>query len=109
MAVLQMPELTEPNVIRWFFHRNHVPNESTVGKNRARYRSEAASTLMDLAMAEPLRERRAQLYAQLAIQFSADMPIVPLWHEDQIAVVSSRARDFSLSAEGRWLKVATLP
>jgi peptide/nickel transport system substrate-binding protein len=64
---------------------------------------------MDLAMSEPTRERRAQLYAQLAEQFSVDMPVVPLWHEDQIAVVSKRARDFSLSAEGRWLKVAQLP
>ncbi|HEX2881333.1 MAG TPA: hypothetical protein VHO25_17515, partial [Polyangiaceae bacterium] len=109
MAILQMPELTEPNVIRWFFHRNNVPGEGGVGRNRARYRSEAASTLMDLAMGEPMRERRAQLYAQLARRFLVDMPIVPLWHEDQIAVVSARAGDFSLSAEGRWLKVATLP
>jgi peptide/nickel transport system substrate-binding protein len=109
MAILQMPELTEPNVIRWFFHRNNVPGEGGMGRNRARYRSEAASTLMDLAMGEPMRERRAQLYAQLAQRFLEDMPIVPLWHEDQIAVVSARAGDFSLSAEGRWLKVATLP
>jgi hypothetical protein len=49
------------------------------------------------------------LYAQLAQRFLEDMPIVPLWHEDQIAVVSSRAKDFALSAEGRWLKVASLP
>lgn len=109
MAILQMPELTEPNVIRWFFHRDHVPGEGRVGKNRARYRSQAASTLMDLAMAEPVRERRAELYARLAQQFAADMPVVPLWHEDQVAVVSARAKDFSLSAEGRWLKVAALP
>jgi ABC-type transport system substrate-binding protein len=109
MAILQMPELTEPNVIRWFFHRDHVPGEGRMGKNRARYRSQAASTLMDLAMAEPVRERRAELYAQLAEQFAADMPVVPLWHEDQIAVVSARAKDFSLSAEGRWLKAASLP
>jgi peptide/nickel transport system substrate-binding protein len=109
MAILQMPELTEPNVIRWFFHRDNVPGEGGVGKNRARYRNETASTVMDLAMSEPTRERRAQLYAQLAEQFSVDMPVVPLWHEDQIAVVSKRARDFSLSAEGRWLKVAQLP
>lgn len=108
MAILQMPELTEPNVLRWFFHRDNVPGEGGIGRNRARYRSERASTLMDLAMAEPAREQRAQLYGQLAEQFSADMPVVPLWHEDQVAVVSARARDFSLSAEGRWLSVAAV-
>jgi peptide/nickel transport system substrate-binding protein len=109
MAILQMPELTEPNVIRWFFHRDNVPGEGGVGKNRSRYRSDTASSLLDTAMAEPSRERRAQLYAELAGVFAQDMPIVPLWHEDQIAVVSSRAADFSLSAEGRWLKAAALP
>ena len=27
MAVLQMPELTEPNVLKWFFHSTGVPGE----------------------------------------------------------------------------------
>jgi hypothetical protein len=40
---------------------------------------------------------------------SRDLPVVPLWHEDQVAVVSARARDFLPSAEGRWLGVAALP
>jgi len=109
IAILQMPELTEPNVMRWFFHKDNVPSEGGAGKNRARYRSQEASKLMDQAMAEPTRERRQLLYTQIAEHFSRDMPVVPLWHEDQIAVVSARARDFALSAEGRWLKVASLP
>ena len=37
-----------------------------------------------------------------------DLPVVPLWHEDQIAVVSERARGFLPSAEGRWLGLAGL-
>jgi hypothetical protein len=37
------------------------------------------------------------------------MPVVPLWHEDQVAVISKRAQGFHLSAEGRWLALAALP
>jgi hypothetical protein len=39
---------------------------------------------------------------------AVDLPVVPLWHEDQIAVVSGRARTFLPSAEGRWLSLAGL-
>ena len=39
---------------------------------------------------------------------AVDLPVVPLWHEDQVAVISERARGFLPSAEGRWLSLATL-
>jgi hypothetical protein len=35
-----------------------------------------------------------------------DLPVVPLWHEDQVAVVRQRATEFSLSAEGRWFALS---
>jgi hypothetical protein len=38
-----------------------------------------------------------------------EVPVVPLWHEDQVAVVSARARGFVQSTEGRWLGLASLP
>jgi peptide/nickel transport system substrate-binding protein len=108
MAMLQMPELTEPNVLRWFLHEDGVPGEGGEGRNRARYRSREASALLDRASEIPDLDRRRELYGHLAEILADDMPLVPLWHEDQVAVVSERARDFRLSAEGRWLAVAAL-
>jgi peptide/nickel transport system substrate-binding protein len=109
IAILQMPELTEPNVLRWFFHQGAVPGEGGVGKNRARYRSADTSALLDEAQAEPSHAKRATLYAQVAAMLQQDMPVVPLWHEDQVAVLSPRAAGFALSAEGRWLAAAAIP
>lgn len=108
MAILQIPELTEPNVLSWFFHRGGVPGEGGQGRNRARYRSEAAASLFDAASATRNREDRKRLYAALALRMALDLPAVPLWHEDQVAVVSARARAFRPSAEGRWLALARL-
>lgn len=108
MAVLQLPELTEPNVLSWFFHPRGIPGEGREGKNRARYRSEFAGELLDRASAVSDRGERRTLYARLAVRMAEDLPVVPLWHEDQIAVVSSRARGFRPSAEGRWLALAGL-
>ena len=108
-AILQIPELTEPNVLRWFFHPGGVPGEGGEGKNRARYRSARAAHLLDLASRDRDTDARRQLYAKLVAVMAEDMPAVPLWHEDQVAVVSASASGFVPSAEGRWLGVAALP
>lgn len=108
LAMLQMPELTEPNVLSWFFHPRGVPGEGGQGKNRARYRSQLAGRLLDDASRIEDRATRRRLYQRLARVMAADLPVIPLWHEDQVAVVSERARDFLPSAEGRWLSLATL-
>lgn len=108
MAVLQIPELTEPNVLRWFFHPRGVPGEGGEGKNRARYRDAKAGAFLDDAALVSDRGKRAADYRAFATLFAEDMPVVPLFHEDQVAVLSSRARGFVPSAEGRWLSLARL-
>lgn len=108
MATLQMPELTEPNVLAWFFHPRGVPGEGGEGKNRARYRDADVGRWLDAAGATRDTARRRQLYSQVAERMRRDLPVLPLWHEDQVAVVSERAAELTLSAEGRWLGIAAL-
>jgi peptide/nickel transport system substrate-binding protein len=108
MAILEMPELTEPNVLKWFFDPNGVPGEGGLGRNRARYRSAEAGALLERASEVQGIQARRPLYVQLAHLMARDMPVVPLWHTDQIAVVSRRARGFVPSAEGRWLSIASV-
>jgi peptide/nickel transport system substrate-binding protein len=108
LATLQMPELTEPNVLRWFLHPRGVPGEGGEGRNRARWRSQRAGELFDEAATLADRSLRRERYAELAELMRREMPVVPLWHEDQVAVLSERARNFELSAEGRWSALAAL-
>ena len=105
-ATLQMPELTEPNILKWFFHPSAVPGEGGEGRNRARYRSTRAGKLLDRGAADSNRSVRQRAYRELATVMMADLPVVPLWHEDQVAVVSNRAKSFRLSAEGRWVALS---
>ncbi len=108
LAILQIPEFTEPNVLTWFFHHRNIPDAEKRGGNRARYLSATAGRLLDLASEELNREQRALHYRELARLLLADMPVVPLWHEDQVALVRSRARNFRSSAEGRWSSLGDL-
>ena len=109
MATLQMPELTEPHLLSWFFHPKGVPGEGGMGKNRARWRHPDAGELLNKAGGDRDIGVRRQFYGKLARLMQKELPVIPLWHEDQVAVTSDRARGFSLSAEGRWLTLASLP
>ncbi len=102
LAVLQMPELTEPNLLAWFFHPRGVPGEGGPGRNRARYRSQHVGSLLDHAGTTTDIEVRRAAYWEIAREMAKDLPALPLWHEDQVAVLSARAASFQLTAIGRW-------
>lgn len=106
LALLQLPEMSEPNVLRLFLGSSFVPPQ---GGNRGRVHDDALDYALDTGdrVADPV-ERRA-IYASVERINREQMHWIPLWYEDQVAVVSARARGFSPSAEGRWLGLASLP
>jgi peptide/nickel transport system substrate-binding protein len=103
-AILNMPELTEPNVLRLFLHSSSIPPG---GVNRGRVRDPVLDRLLDQGAATREPGARAEVYAELEARLRATDSFVPLWYEDQVAVTSARARGFSPSAEGRWLSIAS--
>jgi peptide/nickel transport system substrate-binding protein len=106
LASLQMPELTEPNTLRVFMHSASVP---PMGSNRGRIADPELDRLLDLGDSTPDTPSRARVYADIEARIRQQLFIIPLWHEDQVAVVSDRARTFRPSREGRWLSLADLP
>ncbi|MEO7110623.1 MAG: ABC transporter substrate-binding protein [Polyangiaceae bacterium] len=104
-AILQIPELTEPNVLRVFMHSTYIPPN---GANRARINDAVIDAALDAGDAVPNLEARKAIYKVLEERNRDQLFLVPLWHEDQVVVKSERARDFEPSAEGRWLSVAAL-
>jgi peptide/nickel transport system substrate-binding protein len=106
LAILQIPEMTEANVLRHFLHGALVP---PAGANRGRVHDAVLDRLLDEGDRENDPDVRKTLYARVEARGREQMHLVPLWHEDQVAVTSARARGFMPSAEGRWLDVARLP
>ncbi len=109
LAILQIPELAEPNVLSWFFHPGAVPGGPVAGRNRAYYRSAEVGRLLDLASRSGDREERRRAYRDIESHLREDLPVIPLWHEQQFAVVSPRASAFVPSPDGRWGALAQLP
>ena len=105
-AILQIPELTEPNVLRVFMHSKWMPPN---GANRARIDDREVDAAIDEGASTLDLESRHAAYARLEARVLERAYWIPLWHEDQFAVTSARAASFELSAEGRWLGLASVP
>jgi peptide/nickel transport system substrate-binding protein len=105
MAILQLPEMTEPNVLRHFLHSSFVP---PAGANRGRVHDAVLDARLDDGdrIADP--QARRAIYALVEAREREQVHVVPLWYEDQVAVTSERAAAFVPSAEGRWLGLASL-
>ncbi len=108
LALLQMPDIAEPQVLEWFFHSRGIPGEG-VGANRARYRNAGVDDRLERASRELDRGRRRELFHEALGLMGDDLPVVPLFHEDHVVALSARAAAFLPSAEGQWLGLAALP
>jgi peptide/nickel transport system substrate-binding protein len=106
LAILQLPEMTEPNVLRHFLRGSLVPPN---GANRGRVRDSVLDQWLDAGDSVIDPTLRRAIYAQVEARVREEMHLIPLWHEDQVAVTSDRARSFVPSAEGRWFGLANLP
>jgi len=106
LALLQLPEIAEPHVLRNFLGSQFIPPN---GANRGRVNDPVVDALLDQGERELDVEDRRRIYDTLDARIAAQAHIIPLWHEDQVAVTSARARSFEPSAEGRWLGVAGIP
>jgi peptide/nickel transport system substrate-binding protein len=106
LAILQLPEMTEPNVLRYFLHGAFVPPR---GANRGRVHDPILDQWLDAGDREVDPTLRRTVYAQVEAREREQMHIIPLWYEDQVAITSARAQAFVPSAEGRWLSLAALP
>lgn len=105
LAILQMPELTEPNALKTFLHGGFEPPN---GMNRGRFADADLDRALDAGEAETDLGVRKQHYAEVERLIRERLPIIPLWHEDQVVITSPRARAFMPSPEGRWLGMARL-
>lgn len=98
-AMLQVPDLADPGLLRMVLHSSAAP---PYGMNRSRYHNADVDAWLDAAAAELDPALRRALYAKVEAQAAIDLPMMPLWRERHIAVVSPAAQTFAPTADGQW-------
>jgi peptide/nickel transport system substrate-binding protein len=102
LTMLEVPEVVEPHVLTWFFGSDHVPGRGREGANRWRLRSSALDAALERGRAHVEREARIDAYREAQQILAAELPIIPLWHEDVVAVRGGKARRVRVARLGRF-------
>jgi peptide/nickel transport system substrate-binding protein len=101
LTLLQVPEVIEPHVLSWFFESSRVPGAGSDGANRWRYRNEELDRLFELGRTTIDRSARRKAYSRAQEILARDLPVLPLWQPDTIAVIR-RGTEFDVPRDGRF-------
>jgi peptide/nickel transport system substrate-binding protein len=98
MFSMQIPEIAEPDLYTHFFASSRIPTRERpdAGGNRVRYRNPEVDRLLDQGRRELDRDRRRALYAEVQKILSEDLPVISLWHEDNVVAMRKEVTGYTL-------------
>jgi peptide/nickel transport system substrate-binding protein len=101
LALMEVPEVVEPHVLSWFFASDRIPGGPQGGANRWRYRNAHVDAALERGRRASARGERVAAYHTVQRRLAEDLPVIPLWHEDVVAVVGERVRAFEVPRNAR--------
>ncbi len=107
LASMQTGSVTEPDYYYTYFHSSRIPTEKRPHiHNRWRFSNPRVDELTVLGRAESDRNKRRQYYAEVQEILAVELPIVPLWHEDNVALMNIDVDGYKLFPNGRFAGLA---
>jgi peptide/nickel transport system substrate-binding protein len=80
---------------------------TTGGGNRFGYQNPRVDWYLDAARRVTARSRQKYYYGRVQALLARDLPIIPLWHEDNLAVVQRNVCNYTLLPNARFSKLPT--
>jgi peptide/nickel transport system substrate-binding protein len=98
LFIMQIPEISEPNLYNVFFASNRIPTRENLdaGGNRVRYRSAEVDRLLVAGRGELDRDKRKVIYAKIQQILARELPVVSLWHEDNLVAMRKAVDGFTI-------------
>jgi peptide/nickel transport system substrate-binding protein len=97
LGSLQTAVITEPDFFFTYFHSTRIPSQADPNaQNRSRYSDRRVDELTELGRRTAGRERRRAIYGEVQAILARDLPVIPLWHEDNAAVTNVDLRDYAV-------------
>jgi peptide/nickel transport system substrate-binding protein len=106
LTLLQMPEVIEPHVLYWWFGEDRIPGRGREGANRWRYTDPVLEAALERGRSQVDRAERTAAYRDVQQLLAEALPVIPLWHEDVVAVRGPAARGVVVPRDGRFSTLA---
>ncbi len=102
LASMQTADITEADFYFAYFHSSRIPTDKNRDAgNRWRYRNPDVDTWTEQGRKQTDLTLRKAIYGQIQQRIASDVPIVPLWHEDNVVVTNRRVHGFVMSPNAR--------
>lgn len=102
LASMQTSEISEPDYYFMYFHSSRIPDaKNPDGGNRWRYVNADVDQWTEAGRHELDRDKRKAIYAKVQAQVAADVPIVPLWHEDNVVLSNVDVQGYTITPNAR--------
>lgn len=89
LGSLQTAVVSDPDFLFTYFHSSRIPSPADPNaQNRSRYADRRVDELTELGRRVADRDRRRALYGEVQAILARDLPVIPLWHEDNVAVMN---------------------
>lgn len=103
LASMQTAEIGNPDYYYAYFHSLRIPTtKDPDATNRWRYRNPRVDELCQAGRDILDPAKRAEIYAEVQKLVAEDVPIVPLWHEDNIVLHNRDVTGFVITPNARW-------
>jgi peptide/nickel transport system substrate-binding protein len=102
LGFMQTAELNEPDYHYFYFHSGRIPDAvNPDGGNRWRYRNPEVDRLTEAGRRELDLEKRKAIYAKVQRLIAEDLPVIALWHEDNIVLSNADLHGYGTTPNAR--------
>lgn len=103
IATMQTTPITEPDFYFAYFHSSRIPTDADRdAQNRWHYRNADVDRVTAAARYELDRDKRKALYAEAQRLVARDLPVIPLWHEDNVVLSNVDVQSYAILPDGRF-------
>lgn len=99
MFSLSWVGIKTPDIFRYAFHSGSVP---PVGANRGRMQDAQVDALIARAERAATLDEQAAVYRAVQQRLWEELPYVPLWYEDNVAVSGAAVEGYSVGGDGNY-------
>ncbi len=104
LASMQTAEIGNPDYYHAYFHSARIPTpKDPDATNRWRYRNPKVDELCQAGRDVLDPARRRTIYSEVQRIVAEDLPVVPLWHEDNVVLHNRDVTGFVITPNARWM------
>ena len=108
LASIQTTDITDPDFYYTYFHSSRIPDATNPdGGNRVRYRNARVDALTSAGRHELDQVKRKAMYSEVQRLVAAEVPIVPLWHEDNVVLSNVDVQGYTITPNARLIGLAS--